>query len=179
MLKNTLENYGSVSKFFHWIIALLIIGMLFLGYFMVGQKILTLHQLIGLSILTLATCRLIWIISNTHPRLPSTVSRLDKLAARSVQVLLYVCMFGMPLSGWAMSTAFGFIPHIGTYYLPMPGISVDQSLGIFLENIHNTLAIILIALIGLHVAGALKHYFIDKDSVLQSMLPKSKNKQID
>lgn len=174
MLKNTLQNYGSLSKFFHWTIALLIIFMLFLGFLMVGQKILTLHQLTGLTILTLATFRLIWILSNPHPRLPPDVTRFDKVLARSVQGLLYVCMFGMPLSGWAMSTAFGFNPHIGNFYLPMPGIPNDQSLGLIIKNIHNTMALVLIGLIALHIAGALKHYFIDKDGVLESMLPRFK-----
>ena len=177
MLTNTREIYGSISKFFHWLIALLIITMLFLGFLMIGQKAVNLHQLTGLTILALAAFRLIWSIFNQHPRLPNTVSTLEKIAARGVQGLLYLCMFGIPLSGWAMSTAFGFAPHIANMNLSMPGIPIDQQLGSFLETVHNTLAFVLIALISLHILGALKHQLIDKDSqVLRSMLPSFKNK---
>lgn len=170
MLRNTRANYGSLSKFFHWTIAILIIFMLFLGFLMVGSQV-TIHQIIGLSILTLAALRLIWILINPHPQLPAHIPGYEKFAARAVQALLYVCMFGMPLSGWAMSTALGFIPHIGNFNLPMPGISINETTGGFFESIHNTLALILIGLLVLHVAGALKHFFIDKDNVLQNMLP--------
>ncbi len=171
MLKNTGAYYGSLSKFFHWIIAFLILCMLPLGYLMSGHTLMTVHKLTGLFILTLAALRLIWILLNPHPRLPATVSRLEKIAARAVEGLLYLCMFGMPLSGWAMSTAFGYFPMIGGVALPMPFVPVDHDFAMTFENIHGTLALILIGLISLHILGALKHYFFDKDQVVQNMLP--------
>lgn len=175
MLTNSKQKFGSISQFFHWLMAFLIIAMLFLGFLMTGKKITNVHQLTGLLILTLAACRLIWTLFNPKPALPDTVSKLEKLAARTVQALLYVCMFGMPLSGWAMSTAYDLIPQLGNLTFPMPGISIDQQLGDFFKTIHNTLALILIGLIGLHVLGALKHQFIDKDpSVLKMVLPNFK-----
>ena len=121
--------------------------------------------------MTLAACRLIWILFNPHPRLPDSVSRLEKIAARAVEGLLYVCMFGMPLSGWAMSTAFGSFPMVMGVALPMPFVPVDRDWAMTFENIHGTLALILIGLISVHVLGALKHYFFDKDQVVQNMLP--------
>ncbi len=99
MLKNTPKQYGSITKIFHWTIALLIIGMLCLGFFMSGP-IVNVHKLVGLLILVLVAARLIWKLFNPQPTLPETVSHLEKIAARSVQGLLYLCMFGMPLSGW-------------------------------------------------------------------------------
>jgi len=171
MLTNTRSSYGSVAKFFHWTVALLIIGMLIFGYLMVGLTALTVHKFIGLAILTLATFRLLWMLFNPHPQLPAGNPLLDTIAARGAQALLYVCMFGMPLSGWAMATGFGVPPHIGTLTLAMPGINIDHSIGSLFETIHNTLAIGLIVILCLHVLGALKHYFIDKDNVLQKMLP--------
>jgi cytochrome b561 len=175
MLVNTKNSYGSVAKFFHWVIAFLMLGMLLLGYFMAGQTVVDIHKLTGLFILSLVSCRLIWKLLNASPQLPDTVSGLEKFAAKSVQALLYVCMFGMPLSGWAMATAFGFAPHLGTIAIPMPTIAIDQAQADLFQFIHNTLAYVLIALIGLHLLGALKHQFMDKDPrVLNSMLPKFK-----
>jgi len=171
MLKNTPTQYGSVSRFFHWIIALLIIGMLIFGYLMTGLSLLNIHKCIGMFILTLAAVRLIWTLFSTHPKLPENNPKLDTIAARTVQVLLYVCMFGMPLSGWAMATAFGEAPHIYNLNFPMPGIGINQDLGSIAESIHGTLAIILIILLCLHALGACKHFLIDRDNVLESMLP--------
>lgn len=175
MLKNTHEQYGSVAKFFHWLMALLIIFMLCFGFLMEGESVVNVHQLIGLLLLILVACRLIWKLFNPRPILPPSVSTFEKAAAITVQTLMYVCMFGMPLSGWIMSTAFGLIPQIGNDIIPAPGIPNNQPLGHIFQDTHNTLAFILIGLVCLHVLGALKHQFIDKDStVLTSMLPRIK-----
>lgn len=177
MLKNSQLSYGSLAKFFHWLMAFLMICMIFLGFLMVGKSLTNVHQITGFVIFTLAACRLIWKLFNPTPKLPDTVSKLEKIAAHTVQALLYVCMFGMPLSGWAMSTAFDLVPHIGSLHFPMPGINIDEAQGNFFQEIHNTLAYVLIVLIGLHVGGAFKHTFIDKDpQVLKSMLPSFMNK---
>ena len=171
MLKNTKTLYGSVSQFFHWLVALLIIGMLIFGYLMTGHSQVNIHKWIGLFILTLATCRLIWTVSNIRPNLPGNNPKWDTISARVTQVLLYVCMFGMPLSGWAMATAFGKPPHLYGDSFPMPGIYMNEDIGSFYASIHNTTAIILASLVSLHVLGAFKHFIIDKDNVLESMLP--------
>lgn len=176
MLKNTEREFGSVAKFFHWVIALLIIGMLCYGYIMQGIDATNLHQVTGLCILILAAVRIVWRFFNPAPKLPASLLTIEKFAAHTVQALLYLCMFLMPITGWMMSTAYGLIPHIGSFEIPMPGIENDQSFGHMIENIHNTCAVVLIVLICMHVAGALKHHFIDKDpSILRSMLPKFRN----
>lgn len=177
MFMNSRMSYGNVAKFFHWLIAFLIFCMILLGFLMVGKKLTNIHQLTGLTIFTLTACRLIWKLCNPTVKLPDTVSKLEKIAAHTVQILLYVCMFGMPLSGWAMSTAFDLVPHIGSLHFPMPGINIDEAQGNFFQDIHNTLAWVLIILIGLHTGGAFKHTFIDKDpQVIKSMLPSFINK---
>lgn len=174
MLRNNDKSFGSLAKFFHWTIGPIMIIMLIFGYFMAGQRLTSIHEIIGLTVLVLAICRIIWTLQNKHPKLPANMPIHEKLLAKVVQIALYVCMFGMPLSGWAMSTAFGFTPHIYSLQLPMPGIQTDQAFGSIMENVHLILAWGLVASICLHVVGALKHYFIEKDNVLQSMLPFTK-----
>jgi cytochrome b561 len=169
MLRNTKEQYGSINKFFHWTMAFLIITMLCVGFFMSGP-IVNIHKLTGLLILTLVALRLIWKLLNPVPELPETISRFEKILARSAEGFLYLCMFAMPLSGWAMATSFGYSPHLGSFYFPMPGISVDKTNAYFFKSIHDTLAWVFIGFISLHILGALKHLIIDKDSrVLKSM----------
>ena len=175
MIKNTKEHYGSVAKFFHWIIAFLMIGMLALGFIMQGKAVVNVHQLIGFTIFVLAVCRLIWKLINPSTVLPHSLLKIEKIAAKTVQALMYPCMFAMPISGWMMSTAYGLIPHFWGMKFPMPGIENDQDFGHAVEDVHNTLAIVLIILIFMHVMGALKHHFIDKDpTILKSMLPSCK-----
>jgi cytochrome b561 len=176
MLTNTENSYGSLTKFFHWAIAILIIFMLFCGYFMSGLSWLNYHKIIGLTIFSLAVLRVIWTLTNKHPKLPETMPIHEKLLAHAVQYLLYLFMLGMPLSGWAMATAFGKSPHVFGVYFPMPFITINPQLGIIFENIHNTAAVGLIVVLCLHIIGALRHHFLIKDDVLRKMLPFGQDK---
>ncbi|MCX8514613.1 MAG: cytochrome b [Burkholderiales bacterium] len=171
MLSNTENSYGSLTKFFHWTIAFLIIFMLFCGYLMTGLKWLNYHKLIGLTIFSLAVLRVIWTLINKQPKLPQSMPLYEKILAHTVQFLLYVFMLGMPLSGWAMASAFGQAPHVFGVQFSMPFIAINPQLGIIFEQIHNTAAIALITVLGLHLVGALRHHFLIKDDVLKKMLP--------
>lgn len=175
MIWNNEKEFGFVAKFFHWLIAFAIIGLLSVGYFMQGKTIVNFHQLTGLTVLSFAVPRLIWKMINQSPKLPNNLLKIEKIAAKSVQALLYLCMFIMPISGWMMSTAYGLIPHIGSLYFPCPGVENNQVFANNVEVVHNTVSFILLGLIVMHIGGALKHTFIDKDpSVLRSMLPRFK-----
>jgi cytochrome b561 len=85
--------------------------------------------------------------------------------------LLYVALIAMPLAGWLMATAYGAAPHLGRLSLPMPWIPHNAALAGFFATVHSMLAIAILGLAGLHSAGALKHYLIDNDGVMQKMLP--------
>ncbi|WP_019216809.1 cytochrome b [Legionella tunisiensis] len=78
----------------------------------------------------------------------------------------------MPLSGWIMSVAANRIPSYFTMFsVPFPGIAPSEALADLMVQVHNTIAWIIIVLLVLHVAGAVKHHFIDKDEVLRRILP--------
>lgn len=174
MLQNTAQSYGGIAKAFHWVMALLVVVMLFVGYFMGDwgvNEIFNLHKLTGLLILSLTVLRIMWVLNNVRPSLPATIHKWERILSRSVQGVMYVALLTMTLSGWAMVTAFGYFPHIGSLVIPMPGIPIDQNLASVFLQIHVTTAVVLITLICLHVLGALKHHFFDKDDVLKKMLP--------
>lgn len=176
MNENSKKHYAASIKFLHWIIALLVIGMLCIGFFMDDfskqSKVIVypLHKSIGLTILFLTLIRFIWVQYRGKPDLPLTMKLWEKITSRIVQYSFYVLLIIMPLSGWIMSVAAGKTPsYFGLFDLSLPWIGIDKPLAEFMAESHETIAWILIALIILHVGGALKHHFIDKDNVLKSM----------
>jgi cytochrome b561 len=173
MLKNTAGSYGSVNKFLHWTIGLLIIGMLVFGYFLsdfANHEVYNIHKLIGLTILLLVLIRIIWVSTNGRPKLTEPMPKWERILAYSTEGLLYICMVLMPVFGWLGTSYYGYAPMLFGHSLGLPVIP-NQHYASFFMGLHGDVAIILIALISLHVLGALKHFVINKDDVLQKMLP--------
>ena len=174
-IKNTEDRYGVVTIFLHWIMAVLIIGLLILGIYMVTLpishaklKLYGWHKEYGLLALGLVSLRLIWRLSNMTPGL--LLPLLEKLAARTVHWTFYVFMFAMPLTGWLITSAAGLpASFFGWFVLPNL-ISPNEESRILLEEIHKWLGYGLIATIVLHASAALKHHFINKDDILRRML---------
>lgn len=172
---NTKDHYGIVAMVLHWLLAVLIIGMLGLGLYMVTlpighQKLQWYgwHKEFGFLVLALVMVRFFWRIVNTTPQL--TIPRLEKMAARSVHGLFYVLMFAMPITGWLMTSAAGLpVSFFGLFVMPVIAPPSDELRHLFRE-MHEWIAYGLIAVIGLHVLAAFKHYFIDKDDILQRMI---------
>lgn len=171
-------NYSKGSKFFHWLIALIVIGML-AGSFFLGDlpdpyisTAFMLHKSFGLSVLALVLVRLFWIRHTGKPQLPVSTPAWERFLSRFVQYSLYVFLIIQPLVGWIMSVAANKPPsYFGLVNLSFPGILPNKNLAMVLNNTHKTIAWIMIFLVILHVSGALKHHFINKDNVLRRMLP--------
>ena len=171
-LRNSTIQYGSISKFFHWSLAILIIGMIFLGFFMQASSTYAVHKSIGLTILLLAALRFFWRLFNPPPALPVTIPDWQKAAAHLSHYLLYFLLFAMPLSGWIMSTAAGYAPRFWWLFtVPAPGIHASKNIATIASQTHTILAWMLSTIIVLHTLAALKHHFIDKDNVVNSMKP--------
>lgn len=174
-IMNTSTSYGSVSKFFHWLIAILVIGMLCIGYLMGYIKddvtfgtVISVHKITGLFILVLIILRLIWTLFNPKPALPS-LSPLERFAAKSVHFLFYIILIVMPVAGWIMSVASGHVPHLFSWAINLP-IEKSKPTAELWESVHNTLAIVIIVFVSLHILAALYHRLVKKDDVLQRML---------
>jgi cytochrome b561 len=183
-LMNTQTEYGSISKFFHWFIFSLVVLMICIGFGAdyglftskeVKHEIVNIHKLMGIFISLLIMVILFWKLINPKPKLSN--HWLTRFAASFMHFFLYLTLIAMTLSGWIMSTAAGKFPDFFGILFPFPGIPSDQPLADLAFEAHEYLAWILIVLILLHVSAALKHYYIDKDNVLQRMLPFRKNKK--
>lgn len=183
-LKNNENNYGAIAKLFHWLMALLILGMLAIGLTMVTLpngldklQIYGWHKSTGIVILFLVFLRLTWRQFNYQPKTPESKTfpphafKLMEFAANTTHIMIYFLMFAMPLTGWAMSSAYGFpVSVYGLYILPNL-VAPDKVFAKTLENIHDYGAYLLIALLITHIGAALFHHFILKDVVLKRMLP--------
>jgi cytochrome b561 len=177
LIKNTEVRFGVGAIFLHWLMAVLIIGMLALGLYMTGLpvgvfklKLYGIHKEFGVLILMLALLRIFWRLSNITPSLNS-FPPWEKSAALLVHFAFYGFMVGIPLSGWFMSSAAGIPPSFfGLFTLPNL-IAPDHEIVVFFKQTHKWLAYGLIATLCLHIAAALKHQFVDKDDIFRRMLP--------
>lgn len=177
MLRNTADTYGRVSRALHWLMALLIIGML-AGGFLMGELgsdnalkplLYSLHKSTGSLLLVLIGLRLLWTLVNPKPQALGTQKWANQLA-RAVHIGLYVLMIGLPLSGYLL-VASGTSTEPFEFYglFALPKIMPNEWLHDTAEELHGDLPWFALALIGLHVAGGLKRHFIERDGTLARM----------
>lgn len=171
-------HYSTGSKVLHWLIALIVIVMLSFSFFLqdiakpIQPTAYMIHKSLGLTVLALMIIRIVWINHAGRPDLPATVPTWEKIFSRVVQYSMYVFLIAMPVCGWILSVTANRIPvYFGLVKVPIPGLAPNEAVSHFFSQCHTTIAWILIVLITLHIAGAVKHYLIDKDNVLQRMLP--------
>lgn len=171
-------NYTRTAISLHWLIAVLIFSGWALGWWAHDlpaspdkARYFSWHKWIGVTVFLLALARASWRMTHAAPPLPATTAPWQASASRVTHFLLYVLMLALPLSGWLMSSAKGFqTVYFGV--VPLPDLlAKDEPLGKLLSEVHEQLAYALAALVALHTAAALKHHFIDRDGVLQRMLP--------
>jgi cytochrome b561 len=156
MIRNTTASWGSVARWFHWILGVAIIGMLAYGWWMNHIPARpdrffyrSIHADIGYLILLLMALRLIWRGINPTPALPSDTSPWNRLAARISHGALYtaVVLFNVPQF-----------------------TSPDKAAASFYEDWHIYTAYVLLALTVIHIAAAAWHHFIKRDRVAARML---------
>ncbi len=171
------QRYTGTAMALHWLLALMIVGSFAVGTYMVDLplsmtrlKLYNWHKWAGVLILALSAARLLWRLTH-HPPADLPMPAWQRHAAHGAHLALYVLFFAVPLMGWAYSSAAGF-PIVLFAVLPLPDfVPVDRALSEALKPWHGWLAKTLAAVVLLHVAGALKHRFIDRDGLLRRMWP--------
>lgn len=177
------EHYSAVSKWLHWLMAGIWIASWFAGAMAVYLRdqlnpeygITFFHKALASSILLLILVRLVWRFLNKPPALPSSMSPFMQKGAKFGHYMLYaVALIGLPVSGWYWSSVAGHPVEV-FYLLELPAIAAEnEALYNLGKNIHFVFAWFSGALVAGHALVALKHHFIDKDTVLLSMMPKKK-----
>lgn len=176
--QRNVKRYTKGFIWLHWGIALVVLPMVTCSFFLedfpktIRPTAIMLHKSFGLSILVLMLIRLIYLMKQRRPSLPSKMPKWEIYLARVVQASLYFFLIAMAFAGWLMSSLSNHAPvWFGLIRLPFPGLSKNIEWADWFFQAHKTTAWILLFLIGLHIAGALKHAIIDKDKVLENMLP--------
>lgn len=163
------------ARALHWLMAAMILAMLFVGAGMVASVserhawLLALHKPLGIAILLLAVLRLALRLRHRPPPLPRDLGAAQRLAAHASHGLLYALMLAMPLIGWAMLSAGGYPIELGAGVRLPPIAPFDPSWFAALRWLHRTLAYALFALVLAHLGAALYHGLIRRDGVLRSM----------
>ena len=185
-LRNSSERYGLVAIALHWTIAALFMSQVALGAFMTtlpltDPRVFPLyqtHKSIGFVIFLLVVVRLVWRITGKTPPFPASLPRWQARAAVAIHASLYAALLLMPLLGWVIVSAsplgiptliFGklVIPHI-----PFVVKSPDrQMIGSVASWAHWALAWAASIAVGGHIAAALLHHIVEKDTILKRMLP--------
>ncbi|MFT2097011.1 cytochrome b [Marinomonas sp. 2405UD66-6] len=195
MIKNTERSYGSVAKWFHWLVALCIISAYVIIYYKLWfldsddasyRSMLSIHVAIGFSVIGWASLRIIWKFMNPQPKMPD-MPKWQSMSAHGMHGLLYFFMFAMPISGW-----FGFGGSVNYGFFEIPSFR-NTGLGQWILDLFNTEwdvwekkwdffhkdvsgPWILWVLVVAHVGAALHHHIVKKDNTLTRMLPGKKEK---
>lgn len=171
-------HYTSTAKALHWLMALLIVGLLALGFYMSDLplspeklQIYSWHKWAGVTVFLLVWLRLFWRVTHRPPAFAASLSATQQALAHVGHLALYLLIIVIPLSGWLMSSAKG-VQTVWFGVLPLPDLlGRDKALGGQLAELHSALNIGLLLLIVGHAAMALFHHLVHKDDTLRRMLP--------
>jgi cytochrome b561 len=182
-MTTTRTRFAAPQRLLHWLMAVCILSMLFIGVGMVSTittKYLTLvqiHKPLGIAILVLALIRLAFRLYYGAPALPADLPEPIKLAANLSQYIFYALMISMPLIGWGMLSAAEYpVVLFGGVHLPSI-LPVSPSLHTLLWNAHHYLAFAFFGVILMHVAAILFHKLVRNDGVFEAMAPVSSHNQ--
>ncbi|MCW6532474.1 cytochrome b [Sphingomonas lycopersici] len=169
-------RYSGVAVTLHWLIALLVLFNLLVG---IGhdaipalRALMPAHKAAGITVLVLTAARLGWRLGHRAPPLPPEIPAWERSAARTVHGLFYVLLVALPLSGWLMVSGPDHrrpLQWFGAFdipYLPASGATADLG-----GAAHGPLGWLMLVLVAVHIAAALRHQFILRDKVLARMIP--------
>jgi len=169
------DSFSPLQRALHWLMAIMVLVMLFIGVTMVSTlrprflTLIAIHKPLGIAILILALLRLGARWKRGAPPLPNDLPSIQAVAAKLSHAVLYALLIAMPLIGWGMLSAGGYpIVLFGSFHLP--GIlPQDDQLYAALRTAHTLLAYMFFATILLHIAAALFHALIRRDGVFQAI----------
>jgi cytochrome b561 len=172
--KNAPTQFALLSRILHWLMAAMLLAMLFIGVSMVTSlgdyhRLIAIHRPLGIMILILAAIRLINRKLTKLPPFPPTMSAQERFAASMSERLLYALMFALPLVGWSMLSA-GHYPIVmfGPVHLP-PILPANPTLYFVLRKAHTFLAYLLFLTFLAHLSAVLFHTLIIRDRLLDRM----------
>jgi cytochrome b561 len=173
------QRYSIIAIAMHWLIAGLIIANFVIANIAEDMPraeagaYMAFHKALGISVFLFSLFRLFWRLGHKPPPLPDSIAGWQAAAGKAVHLIFYFLMIAVPLSGWIMSSAHPQAPPVeffGLFDVTLP-TGKNEDLADVGHDAHETLTKALFLLILLHVAGALKHQFIDRLPFIPRMWP--------
>lgn len=175
-------SYGTITKTFHWLTALLILTVIPLGaiayrlpyetneQLAFKAQLFSFHKTLGIIIFIVALGRILWALGQPKPGTLHPDRKAETALAELVHWLLYISLVAVPLTGWIHHAATeGFAPHFLPISQDLPFVPNDEGIAKLFGGLHWLWSKIMVGAILLHIAGALKHHIIDKDATLRRM----------
>jgi cytochrome b561 len=175
-MKKNRTQFAWLSRILHWLMAAMVLTMLFIGIAMVASlgyyhALVSVHRPLGIAILILAVVRLINRLCTTLPPFPPMMSQWERRVATGSEWWLYTLMLAQPLVGWGMLSAANFpIQMFGPVHLP-PILPVNSTLYAVLRQTHTILAFLFFLTILAHITAVLFHTLVIRDGLLNRMVP--------
>jgi len=175
---DTSAQYGLITKGLHWLIAILIIALLGIGWWMVDlsyfdpwyHDALTWHKSLGLIVGLVVTFKLTWGLIDTPPKPQSTLSSFEKTASGLAHNTLRLAMLVIPVTGYLVSTSEGAAIEVFNWFSFPAAMQINEGARDIAIDVHYYFAYTTLALVILHATAALKHQFIDRKGTLKRML---------
>ena len=181
MLRNSRSEFGSATIVLHWTVAVLILGLILIGFVMrrtdidpaLQFSLYQWHKSFGFTALGLAALRSAWWLVERSPAPPPGLGALEHIAARMAHGVLIVLALAVPLAGWAVASASTLdIPsfYFNAVVIPHLPLAKSEASEAFWAFVHAFLGYVTLGLVAIHAAAALYHHFIRRDAVLVRML---------
>jgi len=181
-------RYTRTAMLLHWVVAALIVLNVLMIWTVdylpksAERPVIDLHKSIGITVLGLVLLRVLWRLTHRPPPLPAAYPKWERLAAHGAHAALYVLIFLQPLTGWIHDSAWkGAAGHPLSLFWVIPWFRIGavqdldpatkEQMHALFGQLHTSFAYVLIAFFVVHVAGALKHQFLDREPELQRMWP--------
>ncbi len=172
------NRYSTGAMIFHWTIAVAVIvnwRIVEAAEHAAGPDrgaLMANHKALGIAILLLTVGRLLWRWTHPTPPLPSDLASWERILAKTVHVIFYVLLIALPLGGWFANSLNGReVDFFGLFTIPALPVGENRDLGGSIFDVHELAGKAFIYLIGLHILGALKHTFFDRNGGIFRMLP--------
>ena len=178
MWRNTGSRYGLATKLLHWSVAVLILGLVWLGWYMVDltyydtwyNDSLAWHKALGIVAFVLGVVKIAWTMHSRPPAYVESLERWERAAATAVHHLFYVMMVLIPLTGYLVSTSEGEGIDMWGWFTVPAVVVVGEGLRELAIEAHYWCAYGTLAIAAVHAAAAIRHQFLDRDGTLRRML---------
>ena len=185
--RSTTETWGSVTRNLHWVSAIVVLGLLGHGWWMTHLAPregrlwhYAMHGLIAVYFALLLALRIVWRLGEATPHQPAGTPGWQKWAAHGAHILLYALLIGMTISGYLLWSSFParFDPVrgvafdytlFGLFKLPAVHAALNRDVTKYWENLHELISHVMQALVVVHIAAALWHQFVKRDTILSRM----------